>query len=180
MARPNNAERVAIAERRNTALAMRQAGIDCVTIGRKLAADPKANLDGKGYPYGYGRDLLKAGKPAPDDATFSQLAATDIARALAEHRDQSTETREAAREMEAQRLDKMLAAVWRGALAGDPASVDRVLRIQERRARLLGLDVATEMRLTGPNGGPIEITVEALDAKIAALIEATADDADAD
>lgn len=180
MARPNNAERVAIAERRNTALTMRLAGIDCVTIGRKLAADPKANLDGKAYPHGYGIETYKKKLPPPDDAAFSKAASGDIARALAERHDSSTETREQARELESQRLDRMIGAVWRQATAGDLAAVDRVLRILERRARLLGLDMATEMRLTGADGGPIAVTVEMLDEKIAALIDATADDADSD
>ena len=44
------------------------------------------------------------------------------------------------RELEADRLDRLQLAVWARALRGDLAAVDRVLRISERRARLLGLD----------------------------------------
>lgn len=44
------------------------------------------------------------------------------------------------REMEAERLDALLNAVWDKAMRGNKDAVDRVLRIMERRARLLGLD----------------------------------------
>jgi len=46
------------------------------------------------------------------------------------------------RELEADRLDRLQVAVWAKALRGDLQAVDRVLRISERRARLLGLDHA--------------------------------------
>jgi len=46
--------------------------------------------------------------------------------------------------MEVERLDAMLMAVWAKAKKGDVAAVDRVLKIQERRAKLLGLDAPTK------------------------------------
>jgi hypothetical protein len=46
------------------------------------------------------------------------------------------------RELEADRLDRLQAAVWTRALKGDLGAFDRVLRTMERRARLLGLDHA--------------------------------------
>lgn len=50
------------------------------------------------------------------------------------------EPAEDVRLLELQRLDALLAALWDKAIAGDLAVVDRVLRIMERRAKLLGLD----------------------------------------
>lgn len=44
------------------------------------------------------------------------------------------------RTLEADRLDRLQLAVWTKALRGDLPAVDRVLRVMERRARLLGLD----------------------------------------
>jgi ribosomal protein L15E len=41
---------------------------------------------------------------------------------------------------EISRLDAMLSGLWPKARRGEVAAVDRVLRIMERRARLLGLD----------------------------------------
>lgn len=49
------------------------------------------------------------------------------------------------------RLDRMTRAVWRQALEGNQGAIDRVLRIEERRARLMGLD------------GPTKSTVEVVD-----------------
>src|SRR5664280_3101378 len=47
------------------------------------------------------------------------------------------------RELETERLDRLLVAVWPVAMKGDAKAVDQVLKIAERRARLLGLDVPT-------------------------------------
>jgi hypothetical protein len=44
------------------------------------------------------------------------------------------------RSVEAERLDRLQAAVWPRAVAGELRAVDRVLSIMARRARLLGLD----------------------------------------
>lgn len=52
------------------------------------------------------------------------------------------EEADAIRTLELERLDAIMAPQMRLALAGDGFAVDRVLRIMERRARLLGLDEA--------------------------------------
>ena len=44
------------------------------------------------------------------------------------------------RELMAARLDELLAVAWKVALAGDMDALAAVLRIEERRARLMGLD----------------------------------------
>lgn len=44
------------------------------------------------------------------------------------------------RELELDRLDRLQAAVWAAAMRGDLKAIDRILRIAERRARLMGLD----------------------------------------
>lgn len=46
------------------------------------------------------------------------------------------------RQLEADRLDRLQVQVWTKALRGDLPAVDRVLRIMERRSKLLGLDHA--------------------------------------
>ena len=46
------------------------------------------------------------------------------------------------RTLEVDRLDRLQTALWANAMRGDNHSVDRILRIAERRARLLGLDRA--------------------------------------
>jgi hypothetical protein len=49
------------------------------------------------------------------------------------------------RSLELTRLDALLAALWPTALAGDQGAIDRVLKIQERRAKMLGLDAPPKM-----------------------------------
>lgn len=52
-------------------------------------------------------------------------------------------TREHAAEvvvLELSRLDQMLFGCWSKAVAGDPQSIDRALRIMERRSAYLGID----------------------------------------
>ncbi len=61
------------------------------------------------------------------------------------------------REMELQRLDVMLVALWPKARAGHAESVDRILRIMKRRAEYLGLDAPKKQEHSGPDGGPIEL-----------------------
>lgn len=53
---------------------------------------------------------------------------------------QAAETGAAVLRMELDRLDLLLTALWGDALVGNVAAVDRVLKIMERRAKLLGLD----------------------------------------
>lgn len=45
------------------------------------------------------------------------------------------------RALELDRLERLQVAVWPKAMRGDVASIDRVLRIAERRSKLLGLDL---------------------------------------
>ena len=82
--------------------------------------------------------------------TYAQIGAefgVTAARAYAvvsEHLDacrkEATERAEELRQIELERLDKLLAVVGPMAEAGDLAAVDRLLRIQERRSAYLGLD----------------------------------------
>jgi transposase-like protein len=64
---------------------------------------------------------------------------------------------------EISRLDGMLAGLWGDARKGDVAAVDRVLRIMERRSKLLGLDAPVKLAHTGKDGGPILTRNDGLD-----------------
>ena len=66
-----------------------------------------------------------------------QAVAQLIGRAVSE---MVAEPLEEVRRLELFRLDRLLAAVWEGAMGGDIACVDRCLAIMTRRSRLLGLD----------------------------------------
>jgi hypothetical protein len=66
-----------------------------------------------------------------------------------------TEKAEEVRRLELERLDAMLAGIWSRAARGEEAAIDRVLKIQARRAALLGLDAATKQEHSGPDGSPL-------------------------
>ena len=54
--------------------------------------------------------------------------------------------------LELERLDSLQFAVWPQATSGDCRAIDRVLRIMERRAKLLGLDSPVKVAPTDPTG----------------------------
>jgi hypothetical protein len=84
-----------------------------------------------------------------------QLVSDELAR-LNEKR---AETAEAVTRIELERLDRLLATVWEKAEAGDLAAIDRVLAIQQRRARLLGLDAE---KAPPPAGGTVTLNITEL------------------
>lgn len=76
---------------------------------------------------------------------------------LQDARDQIAARADDLRAVELSRLDGMLAGLWPDARKGNQGAVDRVLRIMERRARMLGLDAPTRHTLAGdPDGPPIQ------------------------
>jgi hypothetical protein len=58
--------------------------------------------------------------------------------------------------MELERLDRLFAAVWPLAIAGDLAAVDRVLKIMARRAKMEGFDKET-VKLIGDKDNPLRM-----------------------
>ena len=68
-------------------------------------------------------------------------------------RSQVNETVEQARSLELMRLDELLGAIWKTALSGDIACIDRCVMIMHRRARLLGLDLQPSLRA---GDGPVD------------------------
>jgi hypothetical protein len=62
------------------------------------------------------------------------------------------EPAEQARNLDLKRLDAMTLALWSQARQGNQGAIDRLLRIMERRAKLLGLDAPTKVAPTTPDG----------------------------
>lgn len=106
-------------------------------------------------------ELKKAG------ATYEQIAErVGFSERGAAHRAVQTAlkevTAEPAREvlqLELERLDAMLLGLWPAARKGKPEAVDRVLKIQERRAKYLGLDAGTG---NGLNAVAVENLIEVI------------------
>ena len=53
------------------------------------------------------------------------------------------------RDLELARLDELYLKAWEAVEDGNIAAIDRCLRVQERRAKLLGLDAAEKVDLSG-------------------------------
>lgn len=94
----------------------------------------------------------------------TQGAHQAIKRALARIAAKTDEAADDVRRLELERLDGMLPVMWTQAKQGNQGAVDRVLRIMERRARLLGLDAPAEVKIGGRITQVTEQLVDAGDA----------------
>jgi orotate phosphoribosyltransferase-like protein len=100
-------------------------------------------------------------------ATFAEIAAelnSDERRvkrivqdALEDARAQVAASARELQELEASRLDALMGAIWDRAVEGNMLAIDRVLRLMERRAKMLGIDVAERSEEMTPE----EIAIEA-------------------
>ncbi|WP_328925599.1 hypothetical protein OG429_13700 [Streptomyces sp. NBC_00190] len=173
MGRPNKAARAAIARRRSDAIDLRLAGVDWLTIARKLAADPAVNADGAAYPQGYGIERYRKGQEPPDDPALIHAACRDVRKALDDRRTELNDDVDQMRALEADRLDRLFLVAYRKVVRDqDLTAIDRALRVMERRARLLGLDMPTRTEVAGPEGGPLQVANTTAD-ELAALIDLT-------
>lgn len=84
-----------------------------------------------------------------------QAAHKAVTQALADIQKETNEDAEKLRHLELERLDKMQASIWASVLTGGYGAIDRVLRIMERRAKLIGLDIEPD----NPDNAVIEIHV---------------------
>jgi len=60
--------------------------------------------------------------------------------------------------LEDRRLDRLLNALWNDALAMNFSAIDRVLSIQNQRAKLKGLYAPERREVTGADGGAVRVT----------------------
>lgn len=138
----SKAQRAATAKRRSQAIALRLAGMDYQTIAERL------------------------------DYADRGAASKDVHRALEANLEAESVAAATLRELEVQRLDRMQAAAWAKAAKGDLKAIETVLKVIDRRARLLGLDRPARTEITGADGGPLQ--VEAVDlAELERLITLT-------
>lgn len=72
---------------------------------------------------------------------------------IREKREEISSQAEDLRALDIARIDRMIQGVWPKATTGnDYPAIDRVLRLMERRAKLLGLDAPTKIAPTSPDG----------------------------
>lgn len=109
-----------VEERRKKAVALRLAGVDVQTIYDQL------------------KDL---GYSSPDHVSM------DLKRARERSRAQLESSVEELRDLQGERLERLLAGVWGKALKGDPKATDTAARLIERICKLRGLDPPTRIAL---------------------------------
>ena len=84
-----------------------------------------------------------------------------LQKALEEKKEELAGTAEKHIANQAARLDKMLEALWPNVEAGDPKAIASALAIEDRRSKLLGLDVQTRKALDiTTNGEPVSFKIE--------------------
>jgi hypothetical protein len=111
----SKAQRAITAERRSKALQLRLAGTDYTTIAAALGYADRA------------------------------AACKDITRALEIRTREQQQSADVLRGVEVARLDLLQEALWSSALGGDTKTVEAVLKVIDRRIKLLGLDQAQKM-----------------------------------
>lgn len=101
-------------------------------------------------------ELRRSGRSYREIAHANGIGVTTahrlISGAMAEARSAVAEDVVELRALELSRLDGLMVALWPKARQGDLGAVDRVLRIMERRARLLGLDAPVKVARTNAAG----------------------------
>lgn len=79
-----------------------------------------------------------------------QLVSEELIRLNAERSEAAVEVKR----LELERLDALLAGVWEKAKGGDGPTIDRVIAIMQRRAKLQGLDAPTKSVVAGSGAFP--------------------------
>lgn len=76
------------------------------------------------------------------------------------------------RKLELERLDAILTTLWAQVAKGHLGAVDRVLKIMDRRARYLGLDMPVKHALTDPEGeDSMILSQDEIIARLKAILE---------
>lgn len=130
--KPTRPDVVRTAERRAFTLQLRAKGLTY----RAIEAEVRKHFGDENLPDGYSY----------------RRAYKDVKAEMDKLRDQIKEESEAVLYLELQRLDAMLEGVWERAQKGNTNAIETVLKIMQRRSKLLGLDKPTKMAQTDPEG----------------------------
>ncbi len=99
-----------------------------------------------------------------------KTAYRDVKKELEKIQKTCSEEAELVREIELRRLDELWSVANTAALNGDLKAIDRCLRIQERRAKLLGLDAAEPVTIEHSGTMSVQIDIEKEVKKLAHLL----------
>jgi len=112
-------------------------------------------------------DLRLAGWSIRAIATHLKCGATtvheDISAVLERTRDAAIDAIDKERRLSLARLDVAVKALWTKVRKGDGEAIRELVRLEQRRAKLLGIDAADKHEVSGPGGGgiPVDMTAKA-------------------
>lgn len=100
----------------------------------------------------------------------------DIQAVLARVRIEANQLAEDARSLDLDRLDTAIKGIMPAVKRGEPRSVERLVQIVARRAKLIGTDVAARAEITGKDGAPlVDVPVDAVLEALQAVQQDTTD-----
>jgi len=100
-----------------------------------------------------------------------RYAYKDVKRELDRLREDTADDAQMVRQLELERFDVALDAIFAQVKRGNLGAVDRFIRLSESRRKLLGLDAPTRQEHSGPYGGALTVRVEYADAEPALYSE---------
>jgi hypothetical protein len=100
-------------------------------------------------------------------------ACKDVREALTQRTTDLDKSVDDLRNVELGRLDKLFFGAYRQAVReGNLGAIDRALRIMERRAKYVPVEISQRLEVTGADGGPLHVETADL-AELEALIAVT-------
>ncbi len=102
--------------------------------------------------------------------TTRQGAWKAVNRVLERKKKESAELAGKYLDMQVERFEEMLKGVWPRAIEGDPAAIDRAIKLIEKIVFYRGMEPPTKVATTDSKGGDVKYTVPA--AELVAMLEA--------
>jgi len=134
---------------------------DLLATAKRRAYVLRLRKAGATYREIAGAALEKFGADQLPETWDCRYAHKDVSRELDKLRTVIGEDADEIRQMELERLNDMLKALYASATRRNPdyGAIDRVLKIMRRRAELLGLDAPQRQEISGPEGGALTFHV---------------------
>lgn len=115
-----------------------------VSVRRKLVVDLRLS----GLTFSEIAQAVKQQIPDTADSYDERYAWRDLNKALENNRVELGESAQQLREMMLLQLDTVMTVVYTRALEGDYKAVDRMIKLQEQKARLLGLYAPAQVKIS--------------------------------
>jgi len=150
---------ISVHDRRAAAYKLRSGGFTLVDIGLYLHADPELNTNPEtpdGLIGGYGWQNLRNEKPPLRAENLAKAVHLDMKRGLEVADRYESLAREEFRMIETATLNSVQAGLWAKVQRGDARAAEVVVKVSERRSKLLGLDAPVQTETKMEVSGHIE------------------------